>query len=384
MKEKLIKIGVPFAILFLGVMAAAGMVSATANKDNEEKAPPSPPLVNVATVVPEQYQVNIDAWGELRPKEMTQLSSFVTGEVVAIHEAFKLGGLVKQGDVLVNIDDADYRAALSDAESNLAAAQSNLEQEIAAAEVAKEEWSTVSKDKITALALRKPQVLSAKARVKSAEAALARAQRNLERCKVKAPYDALVVSRKIGLGQVVNQGSVLGEVYNVESAEITLPIAGFDMPFLPHITDTFKADLEVEGGSGVTREVKIDRDAGLIDSKTRMSSLIAVLDDPYGLRNQVTPVKFGSYVKVTIPGAVLDNVVVIAQEAVTNKRVWLLDESNQLFERDVTILREEGERLLIGDGLKAGERLVTHAPEFPREGMKVTPSEGNDTVAQVN
>ncbi len=382
MKEKLlsfgVKFGAPVFIVLFGIIIANVMVKVNA-KDNEEQPEPPPPLVTVSSVVPESYQVTIDAWGEVQPKERTQLSSFVSGEVVGIHDAFNVGGLVAKGEVLVNIDESDYEAGLIEAESNLAAAQANLEQEIALAEVAKEEWSSISKEKVSSLALRKPQLLSAKAGLKAAEAALSRALKNLERCKIKAPYDALIVSRQIGTGQVVNQGSVLGEVFNIESAEVILPVAGFDAPFLPKNIKELQAKLTVADSSQLTRDVKIDRDLGVIDRTTRMSNLVAVIDDPYGLRNNVPSVKFGSYVKVTVPGVILKNVISVDQEVIVNSHVWVVDGQNQLVEKEVVILREEGGQVLISKGLQAGERLVTQVPEYPQSGMQVKVSDGTDS-----
>lgn len=382
MKEKLLKIGVPFLILIFGIIVANIMIKVNA-KDIEEKEAPPPPLVTVLSVTPESYQVNIDTWGEVQPKESTQLSSFVGGEVVEIHPVFSAGGLVNKGEVLVIVDESDYQASLVEAEANLAAAQADLEQEIALAEVAKEEWATVSKEKVSALALRKPQLLSAKARLKASEAALSRAQRNLERCKVKAPYDALILSRQIGLGQVVNQGSVIGEIYNIESAEVILPIAGFDAPFLPKNFKELPAFLTVADNTQLTRTVKIDRDLGVVDRTTRMANLVAVIDDPYGLRSNVPAVKFGSYVKVTVPGVTLNNVVTVEQEIVINNRVWVVDQQNKLLEREVVVLREEGTQALISEGLQAGERLATQIPEYPQDGMLVEISTGTEDIAQV-
>ncbi len=381
MNEKLFKVGAPIGMLVLGIVISMGLVRANAKEATPQDEPP-PPIVLISEVQPESYQVNIDSWGEVQPKEKTNLSSFVNGEIVSVHDAFNAGGLVKKGDVLVRVDESDYRSALIEAESNLAAAQANLEQEVALAEVAKEEWSTVSKDKVSALALRKPQLLSAKARLKAAEAALSRAKRNLERTGIKAPYDALVVSRAVGLGQVVNAGSVVGELYSIESAEVILPIAGFDSPFIPKNIAALPAVMTVADESQLQRTIRIDRDLGVVNQMTRMSNLVAIIDDPYGLRSDVPVVKFGSYVKVTVPGVVLNNIVSATQEAVEGNHVWVVNRENQLVQRQVDILREENGRVLIGEGLQAGERLVTQIPEYPQDGMQVSVADGN-TVAKV-
>ena len=373
MNEKLLKFVAPIGVLVLGILVSIGLVKANAKDDELQKATP-PPLVAVAEVRPENYQVNIDSWGEVQPKERTNLSSFVNGEIVAVHKNFNARGVLKKGEVLVTVDESHYRAALVEAESNLAAAQSNLEQEVALAEVAKEEWASIAKDKVSALALRKPQLLSAKARLKAAEAAFSRAKRNLERCQIKAPYDALIVSRNVGLGQVVNSGSVVGELYSIESAEVVLPIAGFDAPFVPKDIQSTPAQLTVADTSRLTRQIYIDRDLGMVNQATRMSNLVAVIDDPYGLRSNQPVVKFGSYVKVTVPGVTLNDVISASQEVVEGDHVWVVDAEDKLVQKQVNVLREEKGMVLISGGLQAGERLVTQIPEYPQAGMLVSVS----------
>ena len=381
-KSKLFSVGLPILIIASGIVLSNILITVTA-KDAEVKDTVPPPVVKVASVTPENYQIVISAWGELQPRETTQLSSIVGGEIVDIHPAFIAGGVVKKGEVLVQIDESDYQADLIQAESTLASAEANLEQEIALAEVAKEEWADIPEERVSALALRKPQLLSARAQLKAAEATHARARKNLERCRVKSPYDALIVSRQVGLGQVANQGSVIGEIFNIESAEVQLPIAGFDTPFLPANFKDLNAKMAVSNNSLLTRDVTIDRDLGLINSRTRMSNLIAVIDDPYGIRNGAASVKFGSYVKVTVPGVVVENVVRVDQEVVVDDKVWIVDDNQQLVERDVTVLREEQGKVLISAGLQSGEQLVVQVPEYPQDGMQVAISSETNDIAKV-
>ena len=61
------------------------------------------------------------------------------------------------------------------------------------------------------------------------------ARRDLDNTEVKAPYDALVVSREIGVGQFVNIGMNTAMLHNIETAEVVFPIAGFDTEYLPGV-----------------------------------------------------------------------------------------------------------------------------------------------------
>ncbi|MCG6442073.1 efflux RND transporter periplasmic adaptor subunit, partial [Vibrio parahaemolyticus] len=148
-----------------------------------------------------------------------------------------------------------------------------------------------SDKQVSDLYLRKPQLLSAEAQVKSALASLKRAERDLDNCKVVAPYDALVVSRQIGVGQFISAGSEVALLNNIEAAEIHIPIAGFDSAFLPEKLSNIRATIRLQGLRQVEREGNIDRDLAMIDSATRMINVVVRIDDPYGINSQKPAIK---------------------------------------------------------------------------------------------
>ena len=219
--------------------------------------------------------------------------------------------------------------------------------------------------------MRKPQLLSAQAQVKSAQAALKRARRDLDNCKVIAPYDALVISRDIGVGQYVSAGAQVAVLNNVETAEIQIPIAGFDSAFLPEALDGLAASIVQDGIVKTQREGIIDRDLGVIDSSTRMVNLVVRIQDPYGLNSKKPAMKFGSYVEVNFNGKQLKHIYRLPQEFVNNSTVWVVDEKNELQPRTVNVVRAEGEFLLISKGLRQQDQLVLTLPEYPQKGMLV-------------
>lgn len=181
------------------------------------------------------------------PFEVTRLSAQVSGEVTSWHANFVSGGIVKRGEVLFTIESDNYEAAVLQAEAALASAQATLIEERAKAKVAEKQASKLSDKQVSDLYLRKPQLLSAEAQVKSAQAALKRAKRDLQNCKVIAPYDALVVSRNLGVGQFISAGSEVAVLNNIEAGEIHLPIAGFDSAFLPEKLSDLNALVTLDG-----------------------------------------------------------------------------------------------------------------------------------------
>ncbi|MBQ4799928.1 efflux RND transporter periplasmic adaptor subunit [Pseudoalteromonas sp. MMG006] len=360
----------PFVALAIGIVGFMG-VNAIAQEPEQKKAVDTRPTVQVEPVAANDHQVIINSYGEIKPLENTQLSAQVSGEVLSWHPNFVAGGVVARGETLFTIEKDNYEAAVLVAEADVARAQAALIEEQAQAQVAEDEAKRFPSKARTDLFLRKPQVLSAQAAVKSAQAALKRAQRDLDNCEVTAPYDALVVSRNVGVGQFVTMGSQVAELNNIETAEVIIPIAGFDSVFLPERIKGITATVIQKGLNSFTREGIIDRDLGIVDSATRMSSLVVRIEDPYGLKTKQPAIKFGSYVQVNFAGATLNNIYRLPQELVNNKTVWIVNEEQQLEPRKVTVIREEGEYFYISDGLQANDKLVITLPEYPQKGMAV-------------
>lgn len=360
----------PFVALALGIVGFMA-INAIAKESEKKEVIDARPTVQVEPVAANDHQVIINSYGEVKPLENTQLSAQVSGEVLSWHPNFVAGGVVARGETLFTIEKDNYEAAVLVAEAELARAQAGLIEEQAQAQVAEDEAKRFPSKARTDLFLRKPQVLSAQASVKSAQAALKRAQRDLDNCDVTAPYDALVISRNIGVGQFVAMGSQVAELNNIETAEVIIPIAGFDSVFLPERIKGITATIIQKGLNSFTREGVIDRDLGIVDNATRMSSLVVRIEDPYGLKNKQPAIKFGSYLQINFAGAMLNNIYRLPQELVNNKTVWIVNEEQQLEPRKVTVIREEGEYFYISDGLQANDKLVITLPEYPQKGMAV-------------
>ncbi|TMO81503.1 efflux RND transporter periplasmic adaptor subunit [Pseudoalteromonas sp. S3776] len=360
----------PFVALAIGIVGFKG-INAIAQEDQNKTAVDTRPTVQVEPVEANNHQVIINSYGEIKPLENTQLAAQVSGEVISWHPNFVAGGVVSRGDTLISIEKDNYEAAVLVAEADLARAKAALIEEQAQAKVAEDEAKRFPGKARTDLFLRKPQVLSAQAAVKSAQAALKRAQRDLENCDIKAPYDALVVSRNVGVGQFVAMGAQVADLNSIETAEVIIPIAGFDSVFLPERIKGIKATIIQKGLNSFTREGVIDRDLGIVDNATRMSSLVVRIEDPYGLKTQQPAIKFGSYVQVNFAGAMLNNIYRLPQSLVNNQTVWIVNENQELEPRKVTVVREEGEYFYISSGLNADDKLVTTLPEYPQKGMQV-------------
>ncbi len=377
MKPLYIKLGVFFGMILV-TAGIIGGIHLSADEEKEKEPVDTRPVISVETLVLVDHQVQITSFGEVVPLENTILAAQVSGEVLNWHPNFVAGGVVKRGDILFTIEPDTYEAAVLQAEAQISLAQAALIEEQAHQKVAERESRNVPQNQISDLYLRKPQVLSAKAQLKSAEASLRIANRNLAKTKVTAPYDALIVSRDIGTGQFVSAGMSVARINNIETAEVIVPIAGFDSVFLPESLEQTVATVSTPGQNLTTRQGKINRNIGLVDQDTRMQHVVVRIEDPYGIKSDVENIKFGAYVEVSFAGKTLQNVYKVPQSLVTNRTVWVLNDDNQLQSRKVEVVREEGTYFYINNGLERNQRLVKNLPEYPQNGMLVRVKESSE------
>ncbi|MGL6123161.1 MAG: efflux RND transporter periplasmic adaptor subunit [Shewanella sp.] len=356
----------PLLILLLFIFSAALLMKT--KEAPEQKAEEMPvPIVDVMSVTQQTVSLNLPSYGVVTPKYKTQLVTEVQGRVLTMSANFVAGGIVKKGDELAQIEPSDYEADLMQAEASLAQATAALNEEIARGEVAKIEFKGYDKGLPPELGLRIPQLKKEQANVKYAQAALARAQRNLERTVIRAPFDGIIKVRSVDLGQYVSLGTNLGELYDTRTAEIRLPLTNDDLAYLESVDNpdtqvTLSASL---AGRAMTWTGTIIRSEGVIDAENRMVYLVAQINDPY-LREQKNagelPLKFGSFVNAIIKGRTVDGIVKLPRHVVRNSEVALVNDKNIVEIRHVNIVRSDLENVFIKDSLKTGERVaITHA-----------------------
>jgi RND family efflux transporter MFP subunit len=368
---------VPIGILTAGILLSLAFSSM--KKPPEEKAEvDNTPIVAVEEIHIAPMNLTVNSYGVVKPKYETELVAQVSGQVVELSEVFVRGGFVEKNQLLARIDPNDYQAALIEAEANMASARAALEKERAQGKVAEQEWKRITDTSPTELSLRKPQLAQEIARVKSAQASILRAKRNLERTEIRAPYDAMIESRMIGLGSFVGTGSKIGKLLGTDIAEIRLPVADNQLQFLAAQGEDAQVNLSgTFAGKNVTWPAKVARSEGVVDSNSRMSYLVAEVKNPYGLNARVkspdlNPIRFGSYVTAEIIGVSLNGATVLPRYLVNNNRVAILDTDSKLHFVDITITRQEGSNVIVTSGLQEGDQLIVSALDYPIDGMKLS------------
>ena len=353
----------PLLIIIVFVGLALALISTQEAPEQKDEAI-SVPIIDVQTVTPQTLSLNLPSYGVVNPKYKTQLVTEVQGRMLGISANFVAGGVVKKGEQLAIIEPSDYEADLIQAEATVAQATAALNEEKARGVVAKIEFKDFGKGLPPELGLRIPQLKKEQANVKYAEAALARAQRNLARTVIRAPFDGIIKARNVDLGQYVTLGTNLGELYDTSIAEIRLPLANEDLAYLESVDnpETAVTLTALLAGKQVSWQGNIVRSENVIDEQTRMVYLVAEIHDPY-LRNNKTegqlPLKYGSFVNAVITGRTVNDVVKLPRHVVRNGQVAVVSADNIIEMRKVNIIRSDVDTIYIQGSFKANERVST-------------------------
>ena len=374
----------PLALILLSITVVVARVIIAQGKRPERKDTSGPALV--VAVIParvESLNFSVVSQGPVAPRTETTLVAEVSGQIVSVSSNFIAGGFFRKGEMLLQIDPSDYETALMSAQAGLAARKAQLADRQARSEQALKDWQNLGRQgQPSDLVLRKPQLAEAQAAVQAAEAELRRAERNLERTRIKVPYDGLVRSKQVGVGQFVGAGTPLAITFAVDYAEIRLPLSSSDMAFLdlPSATRLDRAHrVPVTLSSNTTAglqewRAEIVRTEGVVDARSRVVYAVAEVVDPYGVlgRSAQAELKMGTFVRAEIQGLRADDVVVLPRSVLQSGDVVLVANAERELEvRKVDVLRAEPRSVYISSGVEDGELVVTTSLEAPIPGTSL-------------
>ena len=371
----------PLAVLLGGVALAAGIM-ATGPRLEHLPPPPNAPLVRTAEAVPQTVQMSSFTHGSVSPRTESELIPEVSGRVTSVSDSLVSGGFFNKGDVLLKIDPLDYEVALEQAKASLTSARS----ELANATKAHQRQLSLARKQSTSESQRDDalnRMQLAQAALQEASARVSRAERDLARTTVTAPFDGRVRSERVDIGQFVTRGAPIASLYSTDIAEVRLPLHDDELAFL-QLPLNGDAATEKDPPRVILRakfagrqhawEGEIVRTEGELDPQTRMINVVAQVENPYEVTGNRPPLAVGLFVEAEILGRVVDDVFVVPRSALqTNNQVYLVADDNKLAFRDVDILRMVDEEIYIQDGLKAGDTICLSTVSSAFEGMTVRP-----------
>ena len=371
----------PLVILALGIGLAVWM---TLNKPETNPAPYERLVttLRVVEVQPRAEHLTITSQGMVEPRSQTDLIPEVSGRAVWVSPALVGGGVFERDQVLLRIDDADYRSAVVRSEAALKRAEVELDY---AADELKRIESLREKQLASQQQLDNARRASwvAEANLSESQAVLDQATRDLERTELKAPFDGIVRNEQVDLGQFVTRGQSIGTIYATDYVEVHLPIAADQLAFLGvpaatrgEIPEAIRPPVTLAADFGNARllwEGELVRAEAEFDERSQMLYGVARFSS-YANGEDALPVPIGKFVQAEIRGRKVDNVIRLPRSAMRdNNQVLVIDQDNRLHFRHVSILRLEHDEMLIDGGLSAGELVCVSPSQTVVEGMLVNP-----------
>jgi multidrug efflux system membrane fusion protein len=347
----------------------------------QEVPPRPPPLVTTADAVALDVPLYLDEIGTCTAREVVSIRPQATGQIVGIH--FTDGAELKKGDPLFTIDPRPYQAALDQAKASLAQNMASLalakldferaKELLPAKAISKEDYDT-----------RKNAVDVGEAQVKASQAAIETAQVNLDYCFIFSPIDGRASLRQVDIGNVVtaNSGSgsstggtnnVLLVIQRLDPVYADFTITERDLSTVRrHMADgTLKTQVrlpdELEDNA---REGDLTFLDNAVQSATGTVKLRATLSNS---DHHFWP---GQFVNVRLVLSILKDAVLIPASATQISQrgpyVYVIEPNSTAELRLVNLGQRQGKFVVVADGLKAGEKVVTSGQMTVVPGSKVT------------
>lgn len=357
------------------LLAAGGAVSAifltepTAQRSSASKQ--TAMLVDITEVEQGSFHPSIVAMGTVRAEQEIVLSPRVSGEIIAIAESFTPGGFVEEGEVLLQIDPADYETTLQQRRSELRQAMAELDMEQGRQELARRDYEDLGRtisDQYKTLVLREPQLDAARAVVESARAAVRQAEVDLERTRIRAPFAAHILTRDAHVGTQVSPGQALGQLVGTLSywVEATVPVADLRWIDFPAGSGSAGSPARIRNRAAwpedLFREGRVHRLIGALESQTRLARVLLTVPDPLAHEPEsagLPPLMVGSYVEVRIEGRPVEDVVRLNRDYLRRDDTVWVNEDNLLRIRQAEVVFRDSDYAYIRAGLDPDDQVVT-------------------------
>ncbi|MCI5221535.1 MAG: efflux RND transporter periplasmic adaptor subunit, partial [Candidatus Electrothrix sp. AR4] len=323
------------------------------------------------------------------------LRNEVEGRIVEQNPELVPGGIISKGDLLIRIDPQDYQFQIRERQAEVATARYELEVEQGKQTVARQEWKILGKEvsRDTAnkgLALRKPHLKHAKARLEAAKSRLAAAELARKRTAVRAPFTGIILEEAVEQGQFVGRQSAIATLAATDAfwVQVSVPLSLLNRIQFPDKSAKKGSQVQIiiENGSrgqSIIHAGKVFKLLGDLDPKGRMARLLVTVRDPFNLsakataddsvgNSQSSKILLGSFVKTRINAGQIDNVYVIPSMALREgNRLWLVNDEGVFDSREVRVLWRRIDEVLVDANIAADERVIISRLQSPIPGMRV-------------
>jgi RND family efflux transporter MFP subunit len=345
------------------LICAATLLLAGACTKSSSKPPPPPRLVRAVVVAPNALSAANDTVGDIEPRRTGNLGFQIGGRLV--ERLVDTGATVRKGEVLARIDSADQKNKVLSAEALVRGAQASVEQAIPLEaryrQLLASGYTTPQRYEET-----KKRLQQAHDELADAQAQLALAKDQLGYTQLVSQTDGVVLSTGADPGQVVSAGQMVVQVADPMQREAVFAVSDTVIGNAyvgMKVKVTMKSDTAVST-TGVLREIAPNADpvtrtyavkVSLPEAPEAMRLGSIVLGRPQVDTEQVIRVPTGALLQTADKPA-----------------VWVVEGAEkQVHKRPVKVLRFDTDSVLIAEGLKSGEVVVTAGINSLADGQKV-------------
>ena len=337
-------------------------------------------LVDVRVLAPQDQPRTVRSQGVVTPAARVTVVPQVAGRLVEVHPSLVVGGRIARGERLFRIEAREYVLAVRQAEAQVAQAEFALALERGRKDVAEREWAQLerggggaSEPEGGALARREPHLRAALASLDAAKAALERAQINVGRTNVRAPFDALVVAEEIEVGQVVGPQTRAATLVATDRYEVlvSLPMSDLETLAIPGAPAVV-----FHGGphKASRRPARVVRILGAVERSGRLARVVLEVREPLATGESpgdpATPLLLDDFVEVEIAGHTLAGVYEVPRTSLQEgDQVHLMTDRDTLDIRVVQVAWRDRDAVYVAAGLEQGERLVLSPLAAPTRGQ---------------
>ncbi len=366
------KIVTPVLVLVAGFVVMIFLLnlkSAPAKRAPE----PRPKVVETEVVALTDIPSEIIAYGTVVSSQPVQLFSEVNGTILAGEVPFRPAQSFSRGDLLLRIDDRQAQFDLNSAKSDLLNALATLLPEIKidfpeeypvwqayfnGCEFGEKlaELPKAANEKIK-LYLSRFHVYKLYFTVRDLEILL-------EKYSIRAPFDGSIVSTALRVGSAVHNGSLLGEIINLEDLEVEVPVPAADISWIDHRKPVTFTSTEIPGSWTGT----IVRIGSEIDLRSQTVQVFIAAEPAAGDR-----LLDGDFLAAQIPGKLIANAIAVPRRAVYEDNYVYLIVDGKLEYRKVSIARRQDRRIIVNGGLHNGDTLITIPMQGVVSGMPAVP-----------
>ncbi|MCZ6831492.1 MAG: efflux RND transporter periplasmic adaptor subunit [Gammaproteobacteria bacterium] len=375
----------PAVVLVCGLAVAYALLVGKPKPEPNAPVPERAPIVQVVLAEPREVTLSVRSQGTVQPRREINIVSQVAGRVQHVAEHFADGGFFEANTELVKVEDFDYQFDLIRAQARVADAQQLVAIEKGRVRQAAREWRDLGNEEANQLFLREPQLASAEAALRAAEADLGEARLNLERTSLKVPFNGRVREKHVDSGQYISLGTPVARVYATDVVEIRLPLTDRQVGLLDLPLSFEDGSVLRESGAAVTLSARfadrewqwqgqVVRTDASIDVDSRVVYVVVEVERPFAREagSDRPPLSIGLFVDAEISGRSLPQVSLLPRDALRNDgSVLVVDESDHLQVRSVRVLKSNLRQLWV-QGLVHQERVVVSQLPIAIAGMRVT------------